>query len=680
MARPKNLATTRQKPIVIEAADAAVNPLWAPVYCTQHHWEIIKTGVPCACPPGPQYRAMLAVVDEELLGGARMGGKSDLGRGLLLRGNPRQPVDHPEGNKHVNVTVNGVTFCPYCVNASYVAHPRYRALILRQNEKDLSDWADRAIEFYTQLGVKVTTKPLEFTWPSGAIFRCGHLRDSNAYTDYQGHEYHTILVEELTQIPAEKLYLQIKASCRSTFQCRCGKFSAEECICGCLRPTMIGSTNPGEVGHAWVRKRFVDVGPPNVPWKNPATGQTRIFIPMTVDDNPYADASYAAQLDELRFVDPSKWRAWRYGDWDCLSGGYFTNFRPRGPILGAEPPEPDWADHVIRGNYPHLDYYWPRFIGLDWGYVHRTVALWACKNQRDRRLHVYRELSIKECGAEDIGVRIAQMSLPELQADPDNHIPIYLSHDAFSQKDGRRTIAEQIRDGINLVLGANAVFMAKMTDDERRIEEEFGTGVALAAMKRRFTTSSSKYVLSLHESTRLRVDGWQKIRELLRFQPHDVPPPDEAFIARLRDEANGEVRVHEYLRSYEEGKAKVTAGPFPSILFWDCCKDVIQELIDAVYDEGTEDILEDGQSHSMDALDALRYLVMGYLDEARKLPRREAIDNRMRDFAALHPGRAADPFARQMVAMKAAKDFPEVQRIQFLNLGRASSRYHHTTQ
>nr|BDD48026.1 hypothetical protein 5 [Gammaproteobacteria bacterium] len=124
----------------------------------------------------------------------------------------------------------------------YVDHPMYRALILRKNYEDLSDWLDRARSFYKRYGVTIVGKPAEVRWPSGAMFRLGHLKDMASIDKYLGHEYQRILVEELTLIPTEDIYNRILGSCRST---------KEE-----LRPQIFNTTNPGSVGHAWVAKRF----------------------------------------------------------------------------------------------------------------------------------------------------------------------------------------------------------------------------------------------------------------------------------------------------------------------------------------------------------------------------------------------------------------------------------------
>jgi hypothetical protein len=82
-------------------------------------------------------------------------------------------------------------------------------LVIRKNADDLSDWIDRASRMYAFAGVSIAYRPAILTFPSGAVIRTGHLKDDNAYSKYQGHEYHKMLVEELTQIPSEENYLKL---------------------------------------------------------------------------------------------------------------------------------------------------------------------------------------------------------------------------------------------------------------------------------------------------------------------------------------------------------------------------------------------------------------------------------------------------------------------------------------
>jgi hypothetical protein len=223
----------------------------------------------------------------------------------------------------------------------YLKEPRFRALVIRRNADDLSDWLDRAYKILKPFGIKIAYRPAVLTFPSGAVIRTGHLKDANAYTKYQGHEYSRILIEELTQIPTEKLYLQLTSSCRTSNP----KFV----------PQIFLTTNPGNLGHSWVKKRFIDVAPVGKPYYDKLTKKWRVYIPATIDDNPTlkkADPSYVTWLDGLKETDEQLWKAWRYGDWDIFAGQFFREFRR--------------DIHTVRPFEPK-----PRFAkvgSMDWGY------------------------------------------------------------------------------------------------------------------------------------------------------------------------------------------------------------------------------------------------------------------------------------------------------------------------
>jgi hypothetical protein len=272
--------------------------------------------------PGPQLRALLVDIYELLYGGARGGGKTDAGIVFMM-----EPI----------------------------ALPFYRGLVLRKNHTDLCDWISRAHVFYKSYGAKKSGN--DFFFPSGAVIRTGHLKDADAYEKYQGHEYQRILIEELTQIPEENRYLKLLGSCRSTHPE--------------LRPSVFCTANPGGPGHGWVKKRFIDIGAPNVAHYRPLSENQedaailnvrgrnwRMFIPARIEDNPtlMQDETYLAYLDGL----PEKFRkAWREGDWNILSGQYFPEFSR--------------AKHVVRPF--EIPKNWTIESGLDWGY---SVDPWAC--------------------------------------------------------------------------------------------------------------------------------------------------------------------------------------------------------------------------------------------------------------------------------------------------------------
>ena len=224
---------------------------------------------------------------EILYGGARGGGKTDCGQVWLIE-------------------------------PKYIQHSKYRALVIRKNADDLSDWIDRAERLYRPLGAVRTGIPATFTFPSGAKIKTGHLKDKGAYTKYQGHEYQKQLIEELTQIPLESNYEKLLGSCRSTIPD--------------LKPQIFNTTNPDGDGHEWVKARFDCESPDDKTreFRDEETGITRrrLFISAKVEDNPTlteADPGYVAYLNSIK--DETLKKQWRDGSWEepLIEGAYYRD-------------------------------------------------------------------------------------------------------------------------------------------------------------------------------------------------------------------------------------------------------------------------------------------------------------------------------------------------------------------
>lgn len=265
----------------------------------------------------------------------------------------------------------GKTDGSIAVGADRIENEHYRALVLRKNATDLDDYASRCEEAYQCFKVQAKRNPMVLRFgenkqnTKGAVIKGGNLGDKNAYIKYQGQEYSRIFIEELTQIPSEKLYKQVMSSCRSKYPE--------------LYPQMILTANPGGVGHSWVKKRFVtpidfrdetydetkldngdilyeterirwwkrhyhyktETGEEKVvEWNEildkeenakakPGSETYRVFIPSTIDDNPILlenDPAYVNMLEGLKTTDPALYEAWRHGEWEVFAGQVFTEF------------------------------------------------------------------------------------------------------------------------------------------------------------------------------------------------------------------------------------------------------------------------------------------------------------------------------------------------------------------
>lgn len=224
-------------------------------------------------PSERQKQALVRSEFEILYGGARGGGKTDAGMMWLLYN---------------------------------IQNPNFRALVIRQNAKDLSDWIDRAREYYQKMAgdnVEFVGQPTEIRFKTGAKIRTGHLKDENAYEQYQGHEYHNILIEELTQIPSEDSYEKLISSARTSDPT--------------LTPQVFCTTNPGGPGHDWVKQRWSISGHPKEPIVTKTPFGNRVFVPATVHDNPHlisAAPNYVAMLQAIK--DENLRRSWYEGSWD----------------------------------------------------------------------------------------------------------------------------------------------------------------------------------------------------------------------------------------------------------------------------------------------------------------------------------------------------------------------------
>lgn len=169
------------------------------------------------------------------------------------------------------------------------------------------------------------------------------LRNLDDPSKYASVEFAAILVEELTK-NTEDVFEALRTRMRFP---------------GIEDRKFVGATNPGEIGHGWVKRRWVKVDE-----DQPDLEQHRFFfIPAKYSDNMHNPEDYGMQLMSIK--NPQRRAALLDGDWDLFAGQYFAEWRQ--------------DHHVIPSFVPPST---GLFVaGMDWGRTsrpsHKTAFYWS---------------------------------------------------------------------------------------------------------------------------------------------------------------------------------------------------------------------------------------------------------------------------------------------------------------
>ena len=352
--------------------------------------------------------------DEVLYGGAAGGGKSD----AILTEALRQ------------------------VNNKY-----YKALIVRKTFPQLSDLIDKSRELYGRAfpNAKYNESQHVWTFPSGAKIIFGSMHHKKDKEKYQGKQYDFIAFDELTHFTWEEYsYLMSRNRASGT-----GTGT---------RVYMRATTNPGGIGHGWVKARFIDAAPPfTTIWEDREVytpdgkvlkkKMSRAFIPATVFDNQALlnnDPDYIFRLDGM----PEKERrALLYGDWDSFSGQVFTEWKN-----DPEHYEDRVGTHVISPfKVPDS---WKIWRGLDWGFTRPFSVGWYAIDHEGRMYRIrefYGTNGTPNVGLEMNAEEVARQIVEIEKNDPNlkGRKIIGIADPAITQRQSGESIADLMaREGV----------------------------------------------------------------------------------------------------------------------------------------------------------------------------------------------------------------------------------------
>jgi hypothetical protein len=403
---------------------------------------------------------------------------------------------------------------------------------------------------------------MTWTFPSGARIILGHCQEENDVHRYDSTEINLFTPDEITSF-TEFQYLYIGFErVRSSDP----NLPAIIRCCGM----------PGNIGHTWVKKRFVKPYPEGGRIIIGRGGNKRFYIHSTQLDNPGIDPGYKQSLEALPEAER---KAKLLGDWDAYQGSVFDEFRDRN-----YPSEPGNALHVIEPF--EVPSWWPRVVVGDWGYAAMTWIGFAAIAPT-KRVYIYRELHW-------IKTKIAEWA-PILKEYIDKEKPrlIRFCKSAGQDRGQENTIQEQISSAL-------------------------GVGVELSDNK-----------------PGSRVTGKMLIHEYLRWRAKKLPPVEdrpvynEEYAMRIY-RMQGEDDYKRYMNLFIPPEPETN---IPKLQIFKTCPTLIDTIKACSYDQKKiEDVAE---FPGDDPYDGLRYLLDGVSSffsiaerEFEKVQQQEEIVNR----------------------------------------------------
>lgn len=400
-------------------------------------------------------------VDEALYGGALGAGKSDV---LML-----MPLIY---QLHQN--------------------PKFKGLFLRRTFPELEqEIIPRSQEFYPSTGAIYNISRHRWEWPNGALDIFGHLKDEKDVKKYDTGQFPLIRWDESTSFTGFQYeYITLRRNRAPT---------------GSGLPSFTRSgSNPGNVGHIYFRKRFIDtykLGGKIL--RDPRTGSKRIYIPATSQDNPHLLAANPKYFERLQGISSeAERRAMILGDWYTFEGQVFDEFR-----LEPMSDEPLNARHVVEPFA--IPSWWPKLISIDWGMKAYTFIIWWAISP-EGRVFIYRCYAVK-------GVKISQWT---------RDMALLTGNDK-----------EQVRD-IGICFSAN-----QDRGQDQTIFEQVAESL-----------SDSGFTCALTLGDKNRVGGKQLLHEYLRWKPlpdiREIIGEYDSNLANKLERMHGTEALKEYTKYF----------------------------------------------------------------------------------------------------------------------------------
>lgn len=317
---------------------------------------------------------------------------------------------------------------------------------------------------------------------------------------YQGAQYDILIIDELTHF-SEFQYKYLRTRNRpSKGGIQCG-----------FRPIFLAGTNPGGLGHQFVKRLFVRRDEYKM---GEGTKDDYLYIPAKVWDNPAllgADPYYVQKLEALP---EQERRALLEGDWDIFAGQYFGELRY--DVHAFDPSSMSEGDEPMPKS-------WGRFIAFDYGFFPHPASVGWYAVDGEGRIYRYKELLLQRNTFEDLAGQIVK-NCTEFEKEAIGKDYIISPPDIWAKRGnvGGKSGAEEMQDAFDK-LGVK--WLMVKADNDRingwRIMHQY----------------LRPYLFGKNITARLLVSGactmwWKSVPEL----QHDPRRPDDVFKLGVRED------------------------------------------------------------------------------------------------------------------------------------------------
>ena len=303
---------------------------------------------------------------------------------------------------------------------------------------------------YPLVGAKYNGQKHQWVFPNGSIQQMGFCDIDSDVHSHQSAEYLDMGFDELTHFTFF-MFSYLTTRVRSAVPR--------------VKPLVRCASNPGGIGHVWVKKRYITPGLVQKFWYNDEEKKQMGFIPAFLEDNPALNDNDPTYESRLKIVGEKKYKALRFGDWDIFEGQYFNEWdsSPGMTVLTKK-----WEPQ--KGNL--------KFLSMDWGYAQPACVHW-WEILPSGRVIMYRELYCTRRHPKELARDVLDMS-PREEEYSYFSIPPELWGKEVEKEGGGEPIADLLQG----VLGSR---------------------------------------LPLRKANNARIPGWQKLRSYLAKAPDGRP-------------------------------------------------------------------------------------------------------------------------------------------------------------